>query len=242
MKIRNPSTRFDIDVRRKDRVLEVGSGHNPHPRANVIVDKYLDDNTHRSGGLKILGKQQFVHADGERLPFRAREFDYVICSHVLEHVNDPHVFLQEQFRVARKGYIETPSLLGEYLHPKRSHKWVLLEIHDQLVLVEKHRIFPPGRLDFGTVFQDYFPRNSIGFKIMERTHPNMNTIRIEWEDSFDYIINPDDATLMRYFEEPWNTDMTQRQFPDRSLGLELVAATRAFAGICVSVIRSRILK
>ena len=39
MKIRNPKSRFHIDVKRSDYVLDVGGGHNPHPRANVVVDE-----------------------------------------------------------------------------------------------------------------------------------------------------------------------------------------------------------
>src|SRR5580765_5774015 len=98
MKIRNPKSRFDINVPASYRVLEVGGGHNPHPRSNVVVDKYADDNTHRSGDLKVLKNQTFLNADGENLPFKDKEFDYVICCHVLEHVENPVRFLSEQFR------------------------------------------------------------------------------------------------------------------------------------------------
>ena len=243
MKIRNPRSRFDLNIRKSDRVLEVGGGHNPHPRSNVVVDKYVDDNTHRSGDIKILNKQQFLNADGEKLPFKDKEFDYVICNQVLEHVENPTAFLHEQFRVARRGYIETPSLLGEFLFPKASHKWVLLEINGELVLLDKKKMNFPSNFDFGYLFLEYLPKHSIGYKILERTHPNLHTMRLEWaDDGFKFNINPEDPDILKYFESAWTHGMVQDYFPERSLGRELTDATKAFAAICKSVIKSKILK
>lgn len=242
MKIRNPRSRFDINVKKSDRVLEVGGGHNPHPRSNVVVDKYVDDNTHRSGDIKVLRDQKFMAADGENLPFDDKSFDYVICNHVLEHVEDPTAFLKEQFRVAKRGYIETPSLIGEHLFPKKSHKWVLLEINNKVVLVDKTKINFPTQFDFGALFQNYFPKNSIGYKILERTHPNVHTVRIEWEGSFDFVINPDEEEIRKYFEQDWTDEMVASHFPSRSLGAELKDATWAFADIVRSIFKSKLLK
>ncbi|MBC7902424.1 MAG: class I SAM-dependent methyltransferase, partial [Gemmatimonadaceae bacterium] len=157
MKIRNPKSRFQLDIKRGDRVLEVGGGHNPHPRSNVVVDKFTDTNYHRSGDIKVLRNQQFLQADGENLPFKDKEFDYVICNQVLEHVEDPVKFLSEQFRVAKKGFIETPSLLGEYLFPRESHKWILHEVDNVLYLVDKKSINFSYGYDLGQLIQDYLP-------------------------------------------------------------------------------------
>lgn len=41
MIIRNPYDRDDLNIGKKDRVLEVGSGHNPTYRADVIVEQYM---------------------------------------------------------------------------------------------------------------------------------------------------------------------------------------------------------
>ena len=44
---RHPLGRHDLSIKRKDMVLEIGSGHNPMYRSDVIADKYTQDNTHR---------------------------------------------------------------------------------------------------------------------------------------------------------------------------------------------------
>ncbi len=241
MKLRNPKSRFDLSIRKSDKVLEVGGGHEPHPRANLVVDKFVDDNHHRCGNIKFYRHQKFMHADGENLPFGDKEFDYVICNHVLEHVDHPEQFLKEQFRVARKGYLEVPSLFREHLYPQESHRWVILAIQNKLVIVEKEKIGFRIPVDFGNLFQEYFPRNSIGFKILQRTHPNLETVRIEWEDGFDCVVNPEDPELLKYFTSPWELKMVTEVMPVRSLGSEFWTSTLAMMDIIKTIFKSRVL-
>lgn len=242
MKLRNPKSRFHLDIKPSDKVLDVGGGHNPHPRANVVVDKYTDTNFHRSGDIKVLDKQQFISADGESLPFGDHEFDYVICCHVLEHVENPVKFLSELFRVGKRGYIETPSLIGEVLAPRISHKWIIHEHKDKLYLVDKVPLGFVYGYYLGDLVQEYLPKNSIGFKMVERTHPNMMTIRIEWENNFDYEIEPKDPAILQYFTEGWKPEWADDFFPKRSFSKEFKEAAIAFKDICKSVYRSKILK
>lgn len=242
MKTRNPKSRFDLNVSRSSRVLEVGGGHNPHPRSNVVVDKYVDSNFHRSGNIKIFKNQTFLDADGENLPFKDKEFDYVICCHVLEHVENPIRFLSEQFRVARRGYIETPSLLGEYFAPRESHKWIINEFNDKLYLVDKKKMGFTYGYDMGKLIQQYLPTHSIGFKIMERTHPNLLTVRIEWEHDFNYEIEPQDPVVRQFFTGAWEPDWANKFFPPKSMGQEFKDAASAFINISRSVFKSKVVK
>lgn len=242
MKIRNPKNRGDLKIKRGDRVLEVGGGHNPHPRSNVVVDKYTDTNYHRSGDIKVLKNQTFMQADGENLPFKDKEFDYVICCQVLEHVEDPVKFLSEQFRVAKRGFIETPSLLGEYFFPRESHKWILHEYKDVLYLLDKKKINFSYQFDLGELFQTYLPTHSIGFKIMEKTHPNLITVRIEWEGDFEYVVNPTDPEILKYFSGKWKMEEAEAYFPKRSLWQEFKESSIASIEIARSVFRSKVLK
>ena len=243
MKVRNPKNRFDLSIRREDRVLEVGGGHNPHPRANIETDKFTDSNYHRSGDFKLLDHQEFVPATGEALPFKDKEFDYVICCHVLEHADDPHQFLQEQFRVAKRGYIETPSLLGEVLAARESHRWILHEYNDVLYIVDKQKInFQPGSVNLMELMQDYLPKHSIGFKMVERTHANLMTVRIEWKDDFKYEVDPTDPAILQYFTSQWKESWGPAFFPEKSMGQEFKDSMAAFMDITRSVFRSKVLK
>ncbi len=242
MKVANPSSRSKLTIPRGAKVLDVGSGHNPHPRANVITDKFTDSNYHRAADIKVLKHQRFVEASGESLPFKDKEFDYVICCHVVEHVDDPAVFLNELSRVGKGGYLEAPSLIGEFLIPKESHQWVLLDINEKLIIVNKNRLGLKNTHDFGELFLDYLPKSSFGFKILQRTHPQLFTVNYEWKNSIDYVVEPPDDELRKYFDASWSKPMYDKIVPPRSLATEYFNAMAASFDIFRSVIKSKLFR
>lgn len=227
MKSKNPKSRNHLNIHKKDKVLEVGCGHNPHYRSNIIVDKFYDSNFHRSGDIKVLSHQKFLCADGEDLPFADDEFDYVICNQVLEHVENPLQFIKEQTRVSKKGYIETPSLIGEYLFPKKSHKWLILEIDKKLILMDKDEIGFNSSLDLGELFLHYLPSQSLGYKILQYTHGDIETIRYEWEGDIEIIVNPKEEKYRKYFTNPWTVQDAEFFFPKKNIRSELADALKA---------------
>lgn len=117
-------------------VLDVGSGDAPFPRADVICDKYLLD-TDRVGGLVI--DRPFVVGSITALPFLDKSFDFVYCSHVLEHVDRPATAAMELMRVAKSGYIEVPSEIQEKIRSTPVHKWYVSKENDTLVFKKKDR-------------------------------------------------------------------------------------------------------
>lgn len=105
------------------RVLDVGSGQSPHPRADVLLEKFPDDNVHRAGDAIDRADPRLVIGDALAMPFADGEFDYVIASHIAEHVQDPAAFCREVARVGTRGYIETPGWLGDILLRESFHVW-----------------------------------------------------------------------------------------------------------------------
>ncbi len=128
---------FDFDIKSEDKVLDVGNGAYPFPLATMLVDLYTEKTRHRSETLKTDGKL-FKVADINHLPFEDKSFDFVYCSHVLEHVDDPHRACEELIRVGRRGYVEVPSFLTDALFAwaKGMHKWYIIRIADRLVFFE----------------------------------------------------------------------------------------------------------
>lgn len=240
MKIKNPNSRYDLDINKRDKVLEVGGGHDPHKRANVVVDKYPDSNFHRNSNLKILKHQKFIEADGESLPFDNHEFDYSICCHVLEHVENPEKFIAEQVRVSKKGYIETPSLLGEHLFPKVSHKWLILEIDNKLVLYEKEKLDFEVWNDFGALFLNFLPQKSLAYKVLLETYPNIHTIRYEWQNDIDFLINPEDQYYKDFFKHTWDKEVVEKFMPNRKETNEVLSFLKGSYTVCKRIVSNRL--
>lgn len=226
MKTRNPKDRNDLKINRKERVLEVGGGHNPHRRSNVVVDKFVDSNYHRHSDIKVYKNQKFMQADGENLPFKDNEFDYVICNQVLEHVENPEAFLKEQMRVAKRGYIETPSLTGEYLFPKKSHRWLILELDNKLILMDKEKYWFKTDMDFGFLFLTWLQKTSLAYKLLMNTQQNFMTVRYEWNETVEFEVNPDKPEYVKFFTGFWDEAMVKEFFPQRSQMSELITIVK----------------
>jgi len=224
MQIQTPPHRYKLPIKRTDRVLEVGSGHHPHPKAQVIVDKFIDSNYHRKTDIKVLHNQEFIQADGADMPFSDNEFDFVICNQVLEHVDDPKAFLSEQSRVAKRGYLETPSVVGEYLFPKESHRWLILPIEGKLIIMDKAANWFDSQFDFGLLFLTYLQRTSMGYKILRDTRPNIWTTRYAWEGQIEFEVNPENPKYRKFFTGPWDEAMIRRFFPEQSKPREFMDA------------------
>jgi hypothetical protein len=104
------------------RVLDVGSGHRPLARADVLLERFPEDDAERAG-VATVRNPKLVIGDAQAMPFEDGAFDYAVASHVAGYVEDPQLLCRELTRVARAGYIETPGRLGDVLLGEPFVRW-----------------------------------------------------------------------------------------------------------------------
>ena len=91
------------------KILDLGcSLENYWPEANHFAD--IDDFEESFKKLNLKYTQIFPD---QKLPFQDKEFDFVILSHVMEHVPNLIEFKNEIERIGKAGYIELPSKLND---------------------------------------------------------------------------------------------------------------------------------
>ena len=161
-----------IKENQKWKVLDVGCGYRAHPKASVIADVQDLSNYYK--------ERKFIKINEKKFPFKDKEFDFVIASHVIEHVEDFEFFIKELERVSSKGYIELPSRLGDNLvfENKTDHVWWFLydDVNNKLVASKRNQIIEP----FITV--------STG-KLFEKIFRESLVIELMWEEKIDYQID-----------------------------------------------------
>ena len=122
------------------KILDLGCSLNNYwSEANHFAD--LDDFSQEFGNLNL----KFTQIKrNQKLPFKDKEFDYVILSHVLEHVPNLLEFVSEIERISKAGYIELPTKLNDNLvfgcdEDDVGHKWWFEfdDVKNQLLYSEK---------------------------------------------------------------------------------------------------------
>ena len=71
------------------------------------------------------------------------------------------------------------------------------------------------RNNYGEVFLNYLPYQSLPFKMLYVSEPNLLLNRIEWEGTIEYLVNPEDDYYSSFFTRKWNREMTMKIFPPR---------------------------
>lgn len=154
------------------KILDIGCGYRANKYATVIAD--IKDFT------EFYKDKEFVKINEKKLPFKDNEFDFVIASHVIEHVEDFEFFLKELERVSKKGYIELPTRLGDNLvfENTTDHIWWFTfdDINNLLIASKRNQLIEP----FITV--------SIA-KIFEQIFRESLVLELEWNEMINYKID-----------------------------------------------------
>ena len=120
-------------------ILDIGCGYTANEFATTICD--VQDLS------KFYKNRNFVRLENKKLPFEDGQFDFVIASHVMEHVEDLNFFISELERVSNKGYIELPTKLEDNLvfENKKDHLWHMDfdDVNSKLLISKKIQFFEP---------------------------------------------------------------------------------------------------
>jgi Methyltransferase domain len=157
-------------------VVEVGGGQRAHPRADVVIDKYVVDDFEREAGLGLDLSRPLVVADGERLPLRDGAAAFVIALHVLEHAPDPAAFAAELSRVAPAGFVQVPSRLAELTYGWPFHPWLIDLVDGELVFEPRDGRSAPA----GDLFHDDLARSAL-HRLWFAAHRSRWHLSVAWQ-------------------------------------------------------------
>ena len=120
-------------------VLDIGCGYTANEYASTVADVQDLSSFYKS--------KKFIKITDKKLPFKDNEFDFVITSHVIEHVEDFQFFINEIERITKQGYIELPTRLGDNIvfENLTDHIW-WFKYDDELNLLlasKKNQILEP---------------------------------------------------------------------------------------------------
>ena len=164
------------------KILDIGCGYTAHSNASVICD--IQDLSH------FYKDKKFIRLKEKTLPFKNKEFDFVIASHVMEHVDDVDYFIKELERVSVKGYIELPTILEDNLvfENKKDHLWHMeFDDNENELLISKKIQFLEPMITVSSIkkLSKYFRQslilelyweNSIEFRKIEKNLGNYEKI------------------------------------------------------------------
>jgi len=151
------------------KILDIGCGYGANEFANTICD--VQDLS------KFYKDKNFIKLENKQLPFKDNEFDFVIASHVLEHVKDFKFFINELERVSKKGYIELPTKLEDNLvfENKNDHLWHMDfdDVNSKLLISNKLQYIEP----------------ILTVSMIQNLRENFKSslvLELYWEDKIDY--------------------------------------------------------
>ena len=176
-------------------ILDIGCGYGANKYATTVCD--IQDLS------KHYPEKIFTRLVEKRLPFKDGEFDFVIASHVMEHVDDIEFFISELERVSKQGYIELPTMLEDNLvfENKKDHLWHMDfdDVDLKLLISKKVQYFEP-----------ILTVSSI--KRLNKIFRRSFVIELYWENKIDYKI---DKLINKIFKKISIAQLLRKYFSKR---------------------------
>ena len=162
------------------KILDIGCGYSANIFATTICD--IQDLS------EFYKEKNFIKLNSKNLPFKDKEFDFVIASHVLEHVEDFKFFINELERVSNKGYIELPTKLEDNLvfENKKDHLWHMdfNDVNSKLTISKKLQYMEP--ILTVSMLQEF-----------RKNFKNSLILELYWENKIDYNFIENDQNFKK---------------------------------------------
>lgn len=114
-----------IDVGKTDFVIDIGGGHRPFWRADLVIEKHpFEHSLHRTQAMQFPAVP-VIKADAMAVPVPDGGCDLIFASHILEHLPDPGGFIEEIKRCSQHVYLEFPSRNRELMFAWSFHEWLI---------------------------------------------------------------------------------------------------------------------
>ena len=177
-------------------VVDVGGGAAPFPRADYVIDAMpyeklgtgSDGNIHQKLGIEPrYSADRWIQTDlcdRRPWPIADKSFDFAICSHLLEDIRDPIWVCSELRRIARAGYIESPSRVVEQSkgveNPRHAgyyhHRWLITRTQKGLELRHKPHVL-------------HSVKNAIVVHLSpnQRINPKHAIVTMDWSNVFEAV-------------------------------------------------------
>ena len=179
-----------INIKKDDNVLEIGPGASPFPRSDIFLEKEFDANIAYQQRGHVESKKfakPIIYYKGGKFPFLDQEFNYVICSHVIEHVpnEDIHLFIKELERVASSGYIEFPNIFYELINFQDVHLWYMWFRNGKILFLRKEAINSNILMQ---IYREFFYSKATELSFLFNDFKEFFFFGFEWHGKIDYKI------------------------------------------------------
>jgi hypothetical protein len=190
------------------KVVDIGGGAAPFPRADYVIDAMpfeklgagSDGNIHQKLGIEPrYSEERWIQTDlcdRRPWPIEDKAFDFAICSHLLEDIRDPIWVCSELRRIAKAGYIESPSRVVEQSkgveNPRHAgyyhHRWLITRNKKGLEFRHKPHVL-------------HSVKNAIVTHLSagQRINPKHAIVTLDWSDDFEAaeVLEFDEGEVIR---------------------------------------------
>ena len=184
-------------INRHQTVIDIGSGHAPLVRSDILCDFIpFNETSQRPVAGIYTPPNRFVVGNVLELPFGTKKFDFAYSRALLEHVPDPKKACEEISRIAKKGLLILPSYLWEIMGGSKPHLWLISRKEDTLVFQRK----TSKHLELNAQIPEII-RNSEQYESLFNAFYDYFYINFYWKDSIPIEVINDDPNAYIYKEK-----------------------------------------